>query len=83
MILSFLTMYRSAKKSSFITCVASSFPHPTLVCLQLAEREGGGGVECADSVPCSPRSHDPASNAPEKVIKYAAFFPTWPNFQGE
>lgn len=39
MILSFLTMYRSAKKSSFIAFTASRFPHPTLVvCSWLSER---------------------------------------------
>lgn len=38
MILSFLTMYRSAKKSTFITFIASRFPHPTLVvCSWLSE----------------------------------------------
>lgn len=31
MILSFLTMYRSAKKSTFIAFVASWFPYPTLI----------------------------------------------------
>ena len=36
MILSFLTMYRSAKKSTFIT-FKDSPPHPC--CLQLAEQE--------------------------------------------
>lgn len=74
MILSFLTMYRSAKKSTFIAIIASRFPRPTLVvCSWLRRRRA--------HILASP---DPAGNdAPEKVIKYAACFPTWPNFQGE
>lgn len=78
MILSFLTMYRSAKKSTFITFVASRFPTPPLLFAV-----GYVGDEHADAALYSPRSPDPASNAPKKVIKYAACFPTWPNFQGE
>lgn len=63
-ILSFLTMYRSAKKSTFVTFVASRLP--ALLDQELAERG------------CAPPPH------PDKtVIKYAACFRTWPNFQGE
>lgn len=52
MILSFLTMYRSAKKSTFI---ASRFPRPTLCWSEKSE----------NSILSSPRSTDPASNAPQ------------------
>lgn len=77
MILSFLTMYRSAKKSTSITFTASVFPtHPC--CLQLAkfERSAEACFQLATFTLTPPET-------PIKVIKYAACFPTWPNFQGE
>lgn len=74
MILSFLTMYRSAKKSSFITCVASSFPHPTLVCLQLAEREGGGGLSVQTQFPAHHVHMTPPATPPKKWSNMQLFF---------
>lgn len=66
---------KSQPLSPFIT---SKFPHPTLLCLQLAEWESSvhvGSLLTMFTWPCQQR--------PPKVIKYAACFPTWPNFQGE
>lgn len=79
MILSFLTMYRSAKKSTFITFVASQFPAPTLVvCSWLSKKRAVGLGSPARHVHLT----SPCQQQPPKVIKYAACFSNMAQFPG-
>lgn len=73
MILSFLTMYRSAKKSTIIT---SRFPTPPLLFA-----DGWVRNESSDSVSYSPHSPDPASNAP-KSDQICSLFSNMAQFPG-
>lgn len=80
MILSFLTMYRSAKKSTFYRLEISHAPPLSLFFFFAV----GSGERWAPPRPTPLTAFTwPRRQSSHKVIKYAACFPTWPNFQGE
>lgn len=75
MILSFLTMYISAKKSTFVTFVVSRFPTPPLLFAVGFVRD-----ECADSVPThhvhlTPPATPPQSDQVCSLFSNMAQFP--------
>ena len=75
MILSFLTMYRSAKKSTFITLVALEIPsHPTLCLFAVGRVRGRSSTRHVHLTP--------ASNVPRKSDQICSLFSNMAQFPG-
>lgn len=75
MILSFLTMYRSAKKSTFITLVALEIPpHPTLCLFAVGRVRGRSSTRHIHLTP--------ASNVPQKSDQICSLFSNMAQFPG-